>query len=102
MTRRTAWLQFFITGLRTGDRVKARGFLYLIVAEQVERMLFHQANVVRFISPDAATEFKAHRERNNAAQKSQYAALLQAPMSSLVSNISDRADVYFAAILGYN
>lgn len=65
-------------------------------------MLSHQANVARFKLPDAATEFKALREQHNASQKSQYAALLQAPMSSLVSSVSDRADVYSAAILGYN
>jgi hypothetical protein len=31
-----------------------------------------------------------------------YKALLHAPMSTLASNVSDRADVSFAAILGYN
>ncbi|TKC87931.1 hypothetical protein FAZ69_16870 [Trinickia terrae] len=33
---------------------------------------------------------------------SPYATLLQAPMSSLASNVSERADVSSIAILGYN
>ncbi|WP_167330920.1 hypothetical protein [Paraburkholderia phenoliruptrix] len=51
---------------------------------------------------DAAIEFETVRERNCAGQKSQYATLLQAPMSSLASSANDGADVYSAAILGYN
>ncbi|CAE6790039.1 hypothetical protein R69749_07121 [Paraburkholderia domus] len=65
-------------------------------------MLSRQVNVAAFTLSDAAMEFNAHLERNKADQKSQYAALLQAPMSSLVSSVSDRADVSSAAILGYN
>ena len=33
---------------------------------------------------------------------SPYTALLHAPTASLASNVSDRADVFFVAILGYN
>ncbi|CAB3777144.1 hypothetical protein [Paraburkholderia caffeinilytica] len=38
----------------------------------------------------------------NARQISLYKALLHAPTSTLASNVSDRADVSSAAILGYN
>lgn len=33
---------------------------------------------------------------------SSYATLLEAPLSSIVSNVPDRADVTSSAILGYN
>jgi hypothetical protein len=65
-------------------------------------MLSLQVNVAALSLSDAAMEFKTRLERNKADQTSQYAALLQAPMSSLVSNASDGADVFSAAILGYN
>ncbi|MBK3843978.1 hypothetical protein [Paraburkholderia aspalathi] len=70
--------------------------------DKAEKMLSLKVNVAALRLSDTAMEFKAHLERNKADQTSQYAALLQAPMSSLVSNASDGADVYSAAILGYN
>ncbi|SAK90105.1 hypothetical protein AWB79_06525 [Caballeronia hypogeia] len=36
------------------------------------------------------------------APPSTYAVLLRAPMSSIASNVSERADVSSVAILGYN
>ncbi|CAB4053017.1 hypothetical protein [Paraburkholderia phenoliruptrix] len=65
-------------------------------------MLSTQVNMAMFGMSDAAIEFETVRERNCAGQKSQYATLLQAPMSSLASSANDGADVYSAAILGYN
>ncbi|WP_233858425.1 hypothetical protein [Paraburkholderia sp. HD33-4] len=41
-------------------------------------------------------------ERAKPQQNSLYASLLQRPTSTLASNVSDRADVFFTAILGYN
>lgn len=41
-------------------------------------------------------------QSNKAKQASPYASFLQGPAAALASNVSDRADVTFAAILGYN
>ncbi|MEX3960385.1 hypothetical protein [Trinickia sp. EG282A] len=65
-------------------------------------MLPTEVNIAAFGVSDTATAFDSHPVSNSAAQKSQYAILLRAPMSSLASSASDGADAYSAAILGYN
>jgi hypothetical protein len=50
------------------------------------------ANPIRVFSARASIEKRA----------STYLAMLQAPMTSLASNVADRPDVSAVAILGYN
>jgi len=54
-------------------------------------------------NPYLANRAKTSNARVGIVQRaSLYSALLQAPMSLLVSNVADRADVSSIAILGYN
>jgi hypothetical protein len=54
-------------------------------------------------NPYLANRAKISNARVGFVQRaSLYSALLQAPMSLLVSNVADRADVSSIAILGYN
>jgi hypothetical protein len=66
-----------------------------------------QMNTYQATSAHANAEPRAPKHGSDAAAQkvvalSAYATLLTAPMSLLASNAADRADVSFAAILGYN
>ncbi|QCP52201.1 hypothetical protein FAZ95_23760 [Trinickia violacea] len=62
----------------------------------------HHVVAMSFETKEAIPTNIARVQPAKTKQASLYASLLQNPLAMLASNVSDRADVSFAAILGYN
>jgi hypothetical protein len=58
-------------------------------------------NQTKSFSP-SSTGVRSGKQANQKRRDSPYATLLQAPMSSMACNVSDRSDIKAVAILGYN
>jgi hypothetical protein len=65
-------------------------------------MTSYQTSAIRIASPELTKTSLAPMRQSKAERTTPYASLLRGPTSMLVSVVSERADVSFAAILGYN
>lgn len=69
---------------------------------KVNEMNPQNVTAMSFEIKEASSTNVPRVQASKSRRTSVYAALLQGPASMLASNVSDRADVSFAAILGYN
>ena len=68
----------------------------------VNEMNPQNVTAMSFEIKEASSTNSSRVQAAKSRRTSAYAALLHGPASMLASNVSDRADVSFAAILGYN